>query len=263
MASEVPTEIDTSVTAVGPLAEMFAGMNIGNDATAEETSAATTSVPAEVSSATDVTSEQQSQSAKRRADEEGRPTPSESVAGRHGSAARSPVRKVNPTRRTGATGAKASSRSTTPVGERIETEVDDPGTSSRSAEEPATVLPGIAIEFKRDVMKVMDELASELDVMKVKVHALENRLDSPNRVDPLFVQVDQVIAEKCSEAIEAMVTRCKASAERVHQMSEQLTDMTVQLAEATDKLDRALAERPAVAHDIGTPQRTMSTAEDP
>ena len=156
MASDdVQVTVDTSVTAEGPLAEMFAGMNINQQESSLQAEA--------TSAAADVTSEQQSQSAKRRADEEGRPTPSESVAGRHGSAARSPVRKVNPTRRTGATGAKGSSRSTTPVGERIETEVDDPGTSSRSAEEPATVLPGIATEFKRDVMKVMDELASELD----------------------------------------------------------------------------------------------------
>ena len=82
MASEVPTEIDTSVTAVGPLAEMFAGMNIGNDVTAEATSAATTSVQAEASSATDATADAQQQSQKRRVDEVGRPTPSESVAGR-------------------------------------------------------------------------------------------------------------------------------------------------------------------------------------
>ena len=76
MASEVPATIDTSVTAVGPLADMFAGMNIGNDDTAEATSATTGATTG------DATAEQQSQSSKRRVDEEGRPTPSESVAGR-------------------------------------------------------------------------------------------------------------------------------------------------------------------------------------
>ena len=87
MASDdVQVTVDTSVTAEGPLAEMFAGMNINQQESSLQAEA--------TSAATDVTSEQQqSQSAKRRADEEGRPTPSESVAGRHGSAARSPVRR--------------------------------------------------------------------------------------------------------------------------------------------------------------------------
>ena len=81
MASDdVQVTVDTSVTAEGPLAEMFAGMNINQEESSVQAEA--------TSAATDVTSEQQSQSATRRADEEGRPTPSESVAGRHGSAAR-------------------------------------------------------------------------------------------------------------------------------------------------------------------------------
>ena len=76
MASDdVQVTVDTSVTAEGPLAEMFAGMNINQQESSLQAEA--------TSAATDVTSEQQqSQSSKRRADEEGRPTPSESVAGR-------------------------------------------------------------------------------------------------------------------------------------------------------------------------------------
>ena len=91
------------------------------------------------------------------------------------------------------------------------------------------------------------DLAAELDVMKVKVQALEHRVDS------LYAQVEQIIDTEVLAAVEGIERKYGQADDRLHDLEELLTETTMRLTSTIEEMRRNSQRTGTDYHRKGAP----------